>query len=176
MLLRDQPEKNPLHLPPDNLSLQERLSRLFSGIDNRWRLLAVLTLKSGPSNLLKGELTHLAEEYGPMGLAVRLIFIGDKDIETLERELSHWTDEHIVATGDSIHARRFLIPDQDYLPCLKLYAPDGMEEITISGFDTEKGLDALCHKLGEVTEKDCKVMHGEKNTEKLLSVHADRNL
>ena len=155
MLLRDMPESDSLPLPPDNLSTQERLSRLFSGIEDRWRLLAVLTLNSGPSNLMKRELVQLAESHGPSGLTIRLIFMGRNDIEALERELANWKDEYIVATGDNIHARRFLNPDQDYLPCLKLFAPDGLEEMTVSGFDTETGLDLLCHKLEKITRKKC---------------------
>ncbi len=176
MLLRDKPESNPLHLPPDKLSVQERLSRLFSGIEDRWRLLAVLTLKSGPSNLMKRELVQLAEKHGPAGLAVRLVFIGTDDIEILERELSHWTDEHIAATGDNIHARRFLIPDSDYLPCLKLYAPDGLEEMTISGFDTETGLDTLCYRLSKVTDIKCKKIVTTNETEEVLSIQSNRNV
>ncbi len=170
MLLRDKPESNPLPLPPDKLSVQERLSRLFSGIEDRWRLLAVLTLKSGPSNLMKRELVQLAEKFGPAGLAVRLVFIGTDDMGILERELSHWTDEHIVATGDNIHARRFLSPGEDYLPCLKLYAPDGLEEMTVRGFDTEVGLDLLCHKLEKTTEKICK------RNKETVSVQSHRDL
>jgi len=153
MILRDQPEIHPLPLPPDNLSIQERLSRLFSGVGDHWRLLAVLTLKSGPSNLVKRELIQMAEKHGPSGLAVRLVFISDGAPEPLERELKLWTDEHIVATGDNIHARRFLNPEEDYLPCLKLYAPDGLEEMTISGFDTEAGLDLLCRKLEKISSE-----------------------
>jgi len=176
MVLRDQPESDPLTLPPDKLSVQERLSRLFSGIEDRWRLLAVLTLKSGPSNLVKRELTQLAERHGPAGLAVRLVFIGNDNPEPLERELSHWTDEHIVATGDNIHARRFLNPEVDYLPCLKLYAPDGLEEMTISGFDTEVGLDLLCRKLEKATLKKCKHTSGTGNSKETVSVQSDRDI
>ena len=176
MVLRDKPESNSLPLPPDNLSVQERLSRLFSGIEDRWRLLAVLTLKSGPSNLMKRELVQLAEDHGPAGLAVRLVFIGNDDMEILGRELSHWTDEHIVATGDNIHARRFLNPEIDYLPCLKLYAPDGLEEMTISGFDTETGLDTLCYRLAKATDKKCRKNEKTKITEGVPSVQSNRNV
>ena len=176
MILRDQPESTPLSLPPDQLSMEKRLSRLFSGIDNCWRLLAVLTLQSGPSNLLKRELIHLAEEYGPGGLAVRLVFIGSNDIGILEREISHWTDKHITATGDNIHARRFLDMEKDYLPCLKLFSPDNREEITISGFDTEKGLDVLCRIISKDTVKECKKSQNEKTSGKVLSVQANRNV
>ncbi len=163
MILKDQPETGTLILPPDNLTIDARLSRLFSGIENRWRLLAVLTLKSGPSNLIKREIVQLAEEYGPGGLAVRLVFIGSNDITILERELLNWTDEHIIASGDNIHARRFLNTDTDYLPCLKLYTPEGIEKISLSGFDTEEGLDALCRILSENSNRKCKKAEAEKN-------------
>ena len=163
MVLKDQPETGSLILPPDNLTRDARLSRLFSGIENRWRLLAVLTLKSGPSNLMKRELVQLAEEYGPEGLAVRLVFIGSSDITILDRELTHWTDEHIVASGDNIHALRFLNTDTDYLPCLKLYTPKGFEKISLSGFDTEEGLDILCRILSENSNKKCKRAEAKKN-------------
>ena len=175
MLLRDQPESDPIILPPDNLSVQERLSRLFSGIEDRWRLLAVLTLNSGPSNLIKRELIQLADIHGPAGLAVRLVFIGKNDIEALERELANWSDEYIVATGDNIHARRFLNPEQDYLPCLKLFAPDNLEEMTVSGFDTEVGLDLLCHKLEKVTDRKCRGSKRMKTNEEKISVQTNRN-
>ena len=174
MVLRDQPESNPLPLPQDNLSVQERLNRLFCGIEDRWRLMAVLTLNSGPSNLMKRELVQLAENYGPSGLAVRLIFVGSDNVEILERELEHWKDEHIVATGDNIHARRFLNPQEDYLPCLKLYAPDGLEEMTTCGFDTEVGLDLLCRRLEKAIKEKCTRKSEEEK--KPVSVQTDRHL
>lgn len=143
MIFKDRPESIWLTLPSDKLSQQERLTRLFSGIDNRWRLLAVLTLDSGPSNLMKPELVQLARKFGPDGLVVRLVFVGDDDLAVLERELLFWSDEHIIATGDNIHARRFLNMDTECLPCLKLFSPDGELKTVLCGFDTEQGLDSI---------------------------------
>ena len=156
MILKDRPESDCLRLPPDNLSFNARLSRLFSGIDNRWRILAVLTVGSGPSDLMKPELVQLAQTFGPSGLAVRLVFIGVEDISQLERELANWKDEHIVATGDNIHARRFIESESDCLPCLKLFSPDGSMKICLSGFDTEEGLDSICRILSDKTTAKCK--------------------
>ncbi|MCK5250640.1 MAG: hypothetical protein KAJ98_11780 [Spirochaetaceae bacterium] len=155
MILKDRPESDSLLLPPDNLSFSDRLSRLFSGIDNRWRILAVLTLGSGPSDLMKPELVQLAQTFGPSGLAVRLVFIGVEDISQLERELTNWNDEHIVATGDNIHARRFIEADSDCLPCLKLFSPDGSMRICLSGFDTDEGLDSICRILSDEKMTGC---------------------
>lgn len=155
MIFKDRPESSHMTLPSDNLSQLDRLTRLFSGIENRWRLLAVLTLNSGPSNLMKPELVHLAQRYGPCGLVVRVVFIGDDDLSVLERELSFWADEHIVATGDNIHARRFLDLDTECLPCLKLFSPDGELRTVLCGFDTEEGLDSLSEILSTETSEDC---------------------
>ncbi len=156
MIFTDRPESEPLELPSDRLSTKDRLSRLFSGIEDRWRLLAVLTLNSTPSNLMKPELLHLARTYGPHGLVVRVVFIGSEDISLLEKELSYWPDEHIVASGDCIHARRFLESDSDNLPCLKLYTPEGELKSVLSGFDTEEGVDTLCRILLDETDIVCK--------------------
>jgi hypothetical protein len=155
MIFTDRPESDHLKLPSDNLSTKDRLSRLFSGIEDRWRLLAVLTLNSTPSNLIKPELLHLARTYGPHGLVVRVVFISSEDISLLERELPYWSDENIVASGDSIHARRFLDVKSDNLPCLKLFTPKGELKSVLSGFDTEKGVDTLCRILQEETDIVC---------------------
>lgn len=154
MIFKDRPETSSMAFPSDNLSQKDRLSRLFSGIENRWRLLAVLTLNSGPSDLMKPELVQLARRFGPSGLVVRLVFFGDNDLSLLERELSFWSDEHIVATGDNIHARRFLDPDSECLPCLKLFSPEGEVKTVLCGFDTEQGLDSISEIISTETSEE----------------------
>jgi hypothetical protein len=147
MILRDKPESASIPLPADNLTDEQRLSRLFSGIEGRWRLLAVLTLKSGPSDLLKPELLELARRFGPRGLVIRLVFIGDSDLAMLDRELSRWSEENIVVTGDNIHARRLFEMSGDCMPCLRLFSPAGELKAHLTGFDTDEGLDSLARIL-----------------------------
>ena len=69
MILIDKPEENSLSLPPDRLSDADRLERLFSGIGGRWRLLAILTINSGPSNLVIPEIRKLVDRYGYLGFS-----------------------------------------------------------------------------------------------------------
>lgn len=169
MILKDRPESVYLPLPSDNLSRKDRLSRLFSGNDNQWRLLAVLTLVSGPSDLIKPEIVHLVRRYGPAGLMVRLVFIGTEDITLLERELAFWKEEYIQVTGDNIHARRFLNMESDCLPCIKLFSPEGSLKVCHSGFDTEEGLDALCRILTEELNIDaCNSNKRNTNTDSVI--------
>jgi hypothetical protein len=149
MILRDKPEPSSITLPADNLTEEQRLTRLFSGIQGRWRLLAVLTLNSGPSDLMKPELLELARRFGPLGLVIRLVFIGDSDLAMLDRELSRWSEENIVVTGDNIHARRLFESNRDCMPCLRLFSPSGELKIHMTGFDTEEGLDPLTQILDD---------------------------
>lgn len=153
MVFKDQPEELSMTLPPDKLSREDRMARLFSGIENRWRLLAVFKLSSGPSNLMKPEIIQLARTYGPSGLVVRLVFVGDENLSALERELRNWQDEHIVATGDNVHARRFVDMESESLPCLKLFSPECEIREVICGFDTELGLDSITKILSAETGK-----------------------
>ena len=90
---------------------------------------------------------------GPSGLVVRLVFVGDENLSALERELSNWQDEHIVATGDNVHARRIIDMKSESLPCIKLYSPDDELRKVICGFDTELGLDSLTKILSAETGK-----------------------
>lgn len=141
MILTDKVPADRMFLPPDNLSLEQRLNRLFSGIENRWRMLAILSMASVASDLVKPEIITLARSHGPKGLAVRVCFSQYPSMDALENELRLWNDEHIVATGDSIHACRFL--KDDPTPRIFLFSPDNHITVDMIGFDNMKGLDDL---------------------------------
>jgi len=139
MVLTDKVPADRMVLPPDNLSLEQRLNRLFSGIENRWRMLAILSMGSVASDLVKPEIVALARNHGPKGLAIRVCFAQYQSMNALENELLLWNDEHIVATGDSIHACRFLKGDPT--PRILLFSPDNHITMDMIGFDNMKGLD-----------------------------------
>ena len=141
MVLIDKPEDNSLCLPPDRLSDTDRLERLFSGISRRWRLLAILTIDSGPSNLVIPEIRKLIDRYGSSGLATRVVLTGEHDADVVLREARLWNGEDVVATGDNIHARRFL--GEASLPSVRLFTPEGTLAKVVTGFDTETGLDPI---------------------------------
>ena len=146
MILQNPPQIH--RFPADNLTDLERLNRLFSGADGKWRLLAVLRDGSGAGRLLLPELRSVVEKYCLAGLLSRIVFLGESKLEKLEQKIRSWNCPNTRVSGLDIHASR--IAGENPLPLVRLYDPEGKEVWSVSGFDTDCGLDDLAANLGTI--------------------------